>query len=298
MSGNTNKTSHQKDQPSISINVSPTPIKVETTPPVINLPPPDDKHEEKANRIAWLSMLINAGLLVLTLAALLYTSKSVNIAARALQMSKENDSLSSLRMRTADSINADIIKAKKISDSISLKLSEASVQSQLKSINEAQKQFAIEHEPFLQVRDVKVQPFEEDSVLSIEVELENLTKVPVKIMGSHDTMVIAGRSVPERKLRSHRIEILDHHLYVTGNSAAAMIFQPVTMPITPDDFYTKMNNGKDLYFLAMVKYQNLSNGKLKFYRFFLKIHAYPVSDINLDGLTTWTFIKNENLDKL
>jgi hypothetical protein len=298
MSETTHKTSNPKDQPTISINVSPTPIKIETTPPVINLPPPDDKHEEKANKIAWLSMLINAGLLVLTLAAIWYTSKSVNIAAAALQMSKANDSLSSLRMQTADSINADIIKANKIRDSISLRLSEASIQSQLKSINEAQKQFAIEHEPFLQVSDVKVQPFDEDSVVSIEVELENLTKVPVKIMGSHDTMVIAGRSVPERKLRSHKIEISDHHLYVTDNSAATMIFQPVTLPITLDDFYTKMNNGKDLYFLAVIKYQNLSNEKLKFYRFFLKIHAYPVSDIYPDGMTTWTFIKNENLDKL
>jgi len=105
----------------------------------------EDKEAKIANNLTKWGIVINFFLFCITLFALMQTKKSVDISDAGLKEMKRQAAINEGRNIVRDS-----------TDSISLKISESSLNAQVSTIKEAQKQFEIENRPYISFVEIKV----------------------------------------------------------------------------------------------------------------------------------------------
>jgi hypothetical protein len=177
-------------------------------------------------------------------------------------------------------------------DLFNMDISKQSLQTQINSIKESQRQFTRENEAFLQIVGVKFHPLKIGDSIRMEIEIANMKSNPVKIIDFK-----LGTVYP--KIIAPPIKNLDKE--VTVKSAVNMYIikeSPIEIPATgyePLDavrYDMMMNKGYNLFLSGYVKYRDLISGKNRFYVFEIKMR--PRIDVYENGYPLFMYNENKN----
>lgn len=239
-----------------------------------------------ANRFTKYGLYVNAFLLLCTLGALLFTWISLNDARKKDIQSAIRDSTNDANNRIKDSIfnERDSIKynitkiqfeSSRIKDSANIGLAKKSLDAQINSLIEAQKQFEISSRPLIQIGNISLEVFEEGKPTRISFNIENLGKYPAKITKSETRIVYSTDSAYKSYalLNGQGFWVVD--LYVSGENSRQYKCMESEAEMKKN-IYDEVNSGKRfIYLLGKLNYINIATTKKRIYRFIVRISNYP-----------------------
>lgn len=149
-----------------------------------SLPAEDKTPRKNFNVIEWVALAIQVILALFTYLlfletrnanktsrdALDQTAKAVEESKRANSIAQENFELAQQSSQTNDSLNKE-----------TLSLSKQSLDAQIKAINESQRNFAIENQPYLQISHATLDIIDNMGLSIIKYQIINMGKYPAKI---------------------------------------------------------------------------------------------------------------------
>lgn len=249
---------------------------------------------EKANSLFIKSVIVNAILLVATLiiaGSAIYQYKTSQSAAHIAQ-----ETLDSAKSYNKQSVNAQRKSTDKLDssekekfkrDTATFNLQKNAFNNQIKAIEETQKEFKVEYEPYLQLNDFSLRSVPNKLSFIIDFNINNLGKQPIKIIKTTNYVRIDTIPVERmiKKVPFTATKVTGHHyvdnvIYVFSKEA------PSSMPMGPysnDVFDNILNGSVKIYFWGKIEYINLSTGKKKEYDFAVYI-MYPYEEKSYKSL--------------
>lgn len=249
---------------------------------VVNIPQQDNTPAKTANRISRFAIAVNIVLIGLTFLLFRKTTQSTDAAIRsanAAESTYREQKFNDSSLRARDSIKYIIDTAaqanKARNDSaIEVKrfdLQNKSIQAQIKSLQETNREFQVENEPFLQLTVEGVQNFAIGGLLDVTVKIDNLGKYPAMII--LDKSFSAFRVVPPPFEEVYKLGKKDEDLtntYVSSSIPASKVFHHED-PITESQFTKTQQGTYKFYMVGFMKYENLVTHSVKTYRFEIQI---------------------------
>jgi hypothetical protein len=239
------------------------------------------------------------------------SSDALKISADALEDSREKDSAQKVKDLLTDSTNrakdsiynnreiANFDLAKKDFDErskrdyASLELTKKSFEAQMKSISQQHEEFESQNAPFLQVTGITLSEIIVGKELNLAFELENISGTPVKIISYKRKSQLAPIDFKDVKAPTEMNNTAEIYL-VRG--ASAPLKAQISSKIVSIDTVNLRRTGGFFYYAREIKYRNLVNGKIRFYRFQVKVKPL-YGTATVANNTYYEFIYNENEDK-
>lgn len=205
--------------------------------------------------------------------------KAANAADNTYKEQRFNDGV----LRRRDSINA---IANEDNERRRFSLDSTSTQAQIQSIKEAQKQFEVENEPYLQIEVTSIDtPFLKGKPISIKYDIKNLKINPVKIIIDKGAFEITDARPDKFDVFKKKSKGANFNVYTTKESPYK------TGGILPTEarVFNAVAGGKSsVFILNDIEYIDLLSSKKRFYKSIIKITI-----TNFPYFTT-EFIYNEN----
>jgi len=268
----------------------------------------ENSEARTANRISSLNLvttivgiIINAALFGITLYTFYQTKRSVDISEQSLNHSIENDRLSEERKRSDDKIaeiryqetqTTSLKKGRQ--DSITLSLAQQSVRSQIRSLEQTQRNFGLENEPFIEIENVTITS--EPTIgknFYIQYELDNLKNIPVFILSELTYMVYSYTDSVSVNKKFQDTDFVPLNKYLIKES---QVIKGSAANID-DNLMKLFREDKDLhlYYIKLFKYKDLISGKIRIYKAVVKL-KYIFGNTMVQNRTQAEFILTGNYD--
>jgi hypothetical protein len=161
----------------------------------------------------------------------------------------------------------------------------ASLQAQIASLDTVQKQFEISNEPYMQIFFPKITQLKLNEFVGIYYMIANLREIPIQVISQKEAISIRVTPNDFNHIRSGNVPG-NINKYVIKESGIADTYY---FPRIDSGAFDKVKKGVwSIYYLGEIKYRNLTTGRLKYYRFEMKMNPYG------DSATKTEFLYNEN----
>jgi hypothetical protein len=207
----------------------------------------------------WITVVLTVGTLLLYREATNQSAQSIKAYGLAKAVSDSTDSSSARNFR----------------------LQSKSIDAQIQSLKETQREFEAINQPFLQIGKISYLLATPEAAMTMIYRINNVTNIPVKIIDFRSAFQMAGNSNPPVKEMREKLSknVYKLNLYVTSVSS---------QDIKTSDRELNQNEMKMveqpgflnwLYIYREIRYKNLVTDSIKVYAFFIKIRnievAYP-----------------------
>ncbi len=271
-----------------------------------NTTSPDVAQMIIANRISTKGLYISTALFIITLFALAGSFYSTFLTRRALQDSRTNAIEESVRNRAIDQRSQDALdlsreqfeEGKKYNDS-TITISNQSLQAQINSIKETQRQFEINNKPFLQCSDFTVVQFEAGKPIKIAFKLANIGNAPARVFRKRLGAKIEKEIElhPEVYISKEKDDEAVSLTYLTSQYATIELFTR-NLPVTKEDYEAAINKTKLFCFYGEIEYVNETNQKNRILRFSAILLSPNGKEYKLVYLKNFDVPKSEHLKPL
>ncbi len=234
---------------------------------------PPTKNHNWQKRHSTIGIVVNAVLCLLTLATFWVTRDSVSVAKDALEDSRKKDSVAASKQIIIDSFENIERTQRDIKDSLTIDLANRSLQTQITSIKETQKEFEIESRPLVQIVDFNIDSIGIDVNTVAKWNIANLGKFPARILSTKTVfMYDDNRSVEYMKRLKQGNEIIVN--FSISNEAKI----PITISgvFHNEERFNRYREGKSFFYLfGEYKYESFVTKKRFLYSFIYRISAFP-----------------------
>lgn len=244
-----------------------------------------------ANKIAFWSNVLSLLLFIITLIVgwisfFQYKSSisASQIAQKTFEITKRyNDSSLAIQQRTFKENNADGIKRNKI-DSENSQSAAKSIDAQINTLNETQKEFDIENRPFIQIIDIGFDTLASGKNVVISYNIRNYGKQPVKILNSKIQVIYwYSRGKPPVSNEGYSNQIINSYLGGGVNFG----IKTNTMLLTKTDSVAIKNGIRVFYINGIMPFRNVVNNKESKYLYTYKVY-YINGKLSADGIRDTT----------
>lgn len=235
-----------------------------------------------ADKIAFAGLVVNIILAVFTYLLFREATNSTKTANEAVAEARRSNSISEKNYALAK----DAFDESKKSGQEATQLANKSLETQIGSLKENQKQFSISNEPFLSIASSNIELFEVGKPLLSKIKIENLGNYPCKVIECKTIITI--RIVPTDFKEVFKIEpsysdILNK--YILHDNPVPSPFGTI-IPLNENQVTMVKEANYFVFLTGYIKYQNIISKKIKTYKFQLKMKP---------GYETENII-NENVD--
>ncbi len=257
---------------------------------IVNVPKEDNKTAISANKIAIFGTLINAVLAGLTFMlfqktveanrisqlALTESTRANDISTQALKDSRKADSISVFKDSVISAFNERQYLNGREKDSITISITRKSLESQINSLRESQKQFQIENLAYIECSDFNFASFESNKEPKIAFKIQNVGRVPVKVMGFKLGFFYRNTIGfnPDGYLKTLAYESIPTTFYITKETPRIQFFTAYDK-ISALHFDAVSKGVLALFFCGEIKYVNEMNGKKMKYIFNALLNPPP-----------------------
>lgn len=254
----------------------------------------NDRPKYTANTIGWIAIGINALLAYYTYLLFNKTREANQTAKDALKQTVIANDMTAKSLEDARKQRVEDRAREIVNDSINFKkdslnndLIKKSINAQIASIKETQRQFEIGNEPYLQSEmPIFTSGFEVGQPTEVEYQIQNLGNYPVKILKMG--LVVATKVVPpdfSEVYASNPIGGMQNYYVINGIPNSP--YRSNTTALTENQVANVKSGKWFVYTIGFVKYQNLVTKKIREYRFMTKsdifnqVHSFIIND-NVD----------------
>ncbi|TAM97802.1 MAG: hypothetical protein EPN39_10515 [Chitinophagaceae bacterium] len=235
-----------------------------------------------ADKIAFAGLIVNVLLAVFTYLLFREATNSTKTANEAVAEARRSNSISEINYALAK----DAFDESKKSGQEATQLANKSLETQIGTLKENQKQFNISNEPFLSIASSNIELFEVGKPLLTKIKIENLGNYPCKVIECKTIITI--RLVPPDfkevyKIQPSYSDILN--IYILHDNPVPSPFG-TTVPLNENQVMIVKKDNYFVFLTGYIKYQNIISKKIKTYKFQLKMKP---------GYETENII-NENVD--
>lgn len=248
----------------------------------------------KAEIISLFGILISGSLFFMTLRAFKKTSKAVEISEESLKDSRRKDSIAAISSVKRDFLDSIRREQDYTRDTIARRQAQQSLQAQINSIQEAQKEFEIDNMPYLECQNFTFRQFEAGKPPVIECQIINL--------GNHTAKILSGRlghyyntytlDDPFKQLAQYKFMINVYPTYV-GRGYPELHHYYANRPISFEDFNKIKMGVFKITFYGEITYISEATEKKRICYFVVEL--FPPSN-NQPQDSRWKVIKLENKD--
>lgn len=245
--------------------------------PQINVGPVIVQQDQPTRRFNW-SLLIETVLCLATIATFLVTYFSVKVTENSLKLAQHQFDSAQTQQLRRDRSEAEELERRLRGDSINRSISERSLQAQIQSLQELQKQFKIQNEPLLQGKVDSVIFEELDNsgyACNVKVHLSNLRQIPLRVTQIVTQFYILPSPPTDSswkmdlKIKSARNDGLNPH-YI-DKEEPLLITQHVNPPIAPFA-YKALIKGPMFFFVGgRIEYISLLDNSKKVHHFLIRV---------------------------
>lgn len=235
-----------------------------------------------ADKIAFWGLFINVVLAIFTYLLFKEATSSTKIANDAVKEARRSNSISENNYKLAKQA----FDESKKSGEEAAKIANKSIETQVNSIKENQKQFQIGNEPYLNIASSNIEVFELGKPALIKIKVENLGKYPCKVIDCKTIIAIRISNPPLNELNNiahHYSDILNK--YILNDNPVPSPFG-TTVPLNENQINAVIKSNYFIFLTGYIKYKNIISNKIKTYSFQLKMKP---------GYETENVV-NENLD--
>lgn len=234
----------------------------------------DAKKSERSNSVKWtdVAMVIISGFLAYFTFQLFNTaseqSKSAQQAANAAIRAIKQDSANVAYNNNIARVN-DILSRKK--DSLTINLANRSLQAQINSLKQAQKNFEIQNMPFLEISQVQINAFEIGKQINLIIHIKNLGNYPAKLKRAVVwTATKANPPDTAGQERQHFEKSITKADYIS-KEMEGLVEIDEGIPLNSNRFDKVKNGNWWLYLNGIISYENLVTHKEMKYKFMFRI---------------------------
>ncbi|HEY5326405.1 MAG TPA: hypothetical protein VIJ27_05350 [Mucilaginibacter sp.] len=245
---------------------------------------------KKANNISVWSAIVSGLLFIITVVLALVAisqyhsaQSAATIAQKTFEETRGYDSINLSNAQIQSKKNDSAEKEKFKRDTATSNLQRKSLNTQIASIKETQKYFAISNEPYLQIKEATISNPTIGSHYMIKFTIENLGNYPVKIINMTKYSAIRPDNPGIKNIKM--INDADNFVgrYIIKDNPQQFIHDDYKHTVTIEN--TKIIQGRGYYWNGgVITYENLINHKTKMYTFLMRI--------KFDGWNS--FIYNDN----
>jgi hypothetical protein len=214
--------------------------------------------------------ILNAILATFTALLFYQTKTSTNAAVEAASEAKRANDHTIYKDSIGHIEDSSTAIIQRIKDSLTIDIAQRSLQTQIGTTEEAQKQFILINRPLLQVANLRFSDISDDKILTFEWDIENLGSQPAILLTKATRTAIL--SAPPESLLSNILPSPEKFKTDTLNYYVKN--RPVNMVFLGNhpwgEFISGIRNGSlFLYFFVKLTYQNIITGEISEYRFCL-----------------------------
>ena len=218
------------------------------------------------------ALLISITAVVLNKCSLDNTSKALAINDSTFKRNVIKDSLTFVSNHRRDSLDSIRKEQDFKRDTTNIGLSKNSLETQIKSIKETQKQFELANEPFLEIDSIVIHK-KVGQPLSVDFQINNLNNYTAKIVGAGQGISTKYNPPDLKSVKDAITSIGDNSHYITSTRPVHMEFSeaPKIFDKRREEYF---NSGKFyIYFGVIIVYENMVTGKKKLYKFLGRIKS-------------------------
>lgn len=254
--------------------------KQQELPPItINVPESNNaasiKEQRTANRLARINSIVSAALLFCTLGALYYTHKSVQISEtsvitsqQSLAYARKKDSLSDIKDSINHIVDSFSIARQDEKDILNYRLNEKSLNAQVGSIKETQKQFEKVNRAYLGIDSFSIGDIKPEQPTQIIIKFRNYGKSPAFV-----TSYTVNVSL-ERMLHPPNGDIGKKYFFNYQVAPNMPFTQPVTIGRYALNYYNDIANLKGfLLVFGIVHYRDIVSEKNMVFKYSFAIRT-------------------------
>lgn len=229
---------------------------------IVNIPKEDNSEAVKANNLTRTSIIINSALFLITLAALWVTKQSVDISKDALNDSRKKDSVTEIKEKKIAFLDSIIRARDYIRDSTNIALSKQSLDAQIGTMQESQKQFNIQNKPYIQISAFDLSEIQIGHNVYFKYKVQNLGNQPIILLKRAVAISIVENlpfsDISKFKFLKTKIPPEEINRYIKGNPLEN-IFN--SSAIFGQETYNGIVNKKlFFYFYGKFTYKNVVTG--------------------------------------
>jgi len=223
----------------------------------------------KAEVISVFSILISGALFFMTIQTFKKTSRAVEISDSTFIANRKKDSVLNVKSIIRDSLDSIQRGRDYTRDTTNINIAQKSLQTQISSIKETQKEFEIESRPVIQVTNLKLDSLGIGVKTLIKFSVSNLGRFPAKILNSKGRLYFMENNI------KNVIQSRDGFINTSYNVAISNAYDlPVTVtgvPL-PENIYNNYVEGRGSFYLqGEYAYTSIATGETFLYRFTYKI---------------------------
>jgi hypothetical protein len=229
-----------------------------------------NKIAKSANKISRWSVIVSALLFAITLLIAYQAIRQSKAASDSVALARQTYLADSVYKRKTERLAKISDSLKFIRDTATFNLQRAELYKQIEALKEANKQFTIGNEPYLQLEDMVVTDFEPGKKFTISFNVFNLGNYPIK--------AIAGKAfwAVRRTDPTINYPALDTAKWrVMNKFIMKEIPEPFTvdddLPVSAEKCYAIEKMGYFMWYGGIIKYQNLSTKEIKYYKYMMRI---------------------------
>lgn len=204
---------------------------------------------------------------------------ALGVAKKANEISEANYKLALAISKSDDSISI-----------INLELNRKSVEAQIKSLKETQKQFEIINKPYIEFRDFRWTKFEPDEKFQIAYTIVNLSNATLKITKRRLFLYSNGHPIELKNVKNYNDKRTNEtriSYFNKENQISENFISQADIPKAMFDIVVHQM-GIKFYFAGEIEYENEATKKRRLYKFYIEKFLPPS--------TSYSIIYNENID--
>jgi hypothetical protein len=232
---------------------------------------------EKANTISKSSTIANFCLLVCTVilaAAAIWQYGSANSAAKTAQQTlietKKFDSTTLANQKVSNRKIDSIDSVKNEREVATFNLQKSGLTAQIKALQQTQKNFEIENQPFLEADDVTVSLFEMGIQMQVQLTVKNVGAFPVQVINvTNGTAIGAVAPTVKSIINIAKANYFPYETYISKESPAIWTYDAQMVDVNK---YNSVKNGQFFVWIGgVITYKNLATQKVRYYTFLKKM---------------------------
>ena len=228
------------------------------------------------------ALVVNIVMTGLTYCLFKEATSSTKIATDAVVEARRSNSISEKNYQLAK----EAFEESKKSGQNATQIATKSLETQIVTLKEYQKQFDISNDPFLSNANSNIEIFETGKPILAKIQIINLGNYPCKVIDSK--IVTAIRKAAPKFNDVYRFEPTYSDIinkYILRDNPVPSLFGTI-VPLNENQFMVVKTGDYSVYLTGFIRYKNIISNKIKTYKFQLKMKP---------GYETENII-NENID--
>lgn len=232
----------------------------------------------RAEKISVAGIIISASLFVMTLRSFEKTSEAVKISEASLNHAIYKDSITAISDKKRGFVDSIRREQDSINGAITIKQTQKSLDAQLKSIQQTQKEFELESRAYLMVANTQIDTTAIKAPFNVNFDIVDMGKFPANIVYSKigvaidvDTTIEAVKSLLDEK-NGWRIKISSE----TVSSGTRIGYSQPSKGFSDAQYYYFRTGKMSLYLFAEFKYISVGIGKKYLMKYGVRMTVIPL----------------------